>query len=109
LTENPEFELDELAEIPTQRGSIETWRRQVARQLMAKECLSAHAHDELGISEITTARPVQAALTSAVIVLYWRGHAPTHGDRVRPRVRFIPIVSAASLGFLAFLGAIGRE
>jgi VIT1/CCC1 family predicted Fe2+/Mn2+ transporter len=48
------------------RGVDRNLARQVAQQLMAKDALSAHAHDELGISEITTARPVQAALTSAV-------------------------------------------
>ena len=66
LSENPEFELDELAEIYVKRGVDRDLARQVARQLMAKDALTAHARDELGISEITTARPVQAALTSAV-------------------------------------------
>ena len=66
LNENPEFELDELTEIYVKRGVERNLARQVAQQLMAKDALSAHAHDELGISEITTARPVQAALTSAV-------------------------------------------
>ncbi len=46
-------------------ASIKRSRVQVAEQLMAKDALTAHARDELGISEITTARPVQAALTSA--------------------------------------------
>jgi VIT1/CCC1 family predicted Fe2+/Mn2+ transporter len=65
LRENPAFELDELAEIYVQRGVDKVLARQVAQQLMAKDALTAHARDELGISEITTARPVQAALTSA--------------------------------------------
>ena len=66
LDENPEFELGELTEIYVKRGVDRNLARQVAQHLMAKDALSAHAHDELGISEITTARPVQAALTSAV-------------------------------------------
>src|SRR5450756_1260527 len=65
LSENPAFELEELAEIYVKRGVDQALASQVAQQLMAKDALSAHAHDELGISEITTARPVQAALTSA--------------------------------------------
>jgi VIT1/CCC1 family predicted Fe2+/Mn2+ transporter len=65
LRENPAFELDELANIYVKRGVDQSIARQVAEQLMAKDALAAHAHDELGISEITTARPVQAALTSA--------------------------------------------
>ena len=65
LSDNPAFELDELAEIYVGRGVDKPLALQVARQLMKKDALSAHARDELGISEITTARPVQAALTSA--------------------------------------------
>src|SRR5271165_2801625 len=67
LSENPEFELDELAEIYVKRGVDQPLARQVAQQLMAKDALTAHARDELGISQLTTARPVQAALTSAVM------------------------------------------
>ena len=67
LSEDPAFELDELADIYVKRGVDQTLARQVAQQLMAKDALTAHARDELGISEITKARPVQAALTSAVM------------------------------------------
>src|SRR6478736_5610989 len=66
LSENLKFEQEELAEVYVKRGVEKTLALEVARQLMAKDALAAHAHDELGISEITTARPVQAALTSAV-------------------------------------------
>ena len=67
LSDNPEFELDELTEIYVKRGVDQSLARQVAQQLMSKDALTAHARDELGISEITTARPVQAALTSATM------------------------------------------
>ena len=63
--ENVAFEHEELAQIYVQRGVEPGLARQVAQQLMAKDALGAHARDELGISEITTARPIQAALTSA--------------------------------------------
>ena len=65
LDENAEFELDELTQIYMQRGVEPALARQVAQQLMAKDALTAHARDELGISETTAARPIQAALTSA--------------------------------------------
>ena len=66
LSEDPDFEKEELAQIYVGRGVEIALARQVAKQLMAKDALGAHARDELGISEVTSARPVQAALTSAV-------------------------------------------
>jgi VIT1/CCC1 family predicted Fe2+/Mn2+ transporter len=66
LAESPEFEKQELTQIYVDRGLEPGLARQVAEQLMAKDALRAHARDELGISEITTARPIQAALTSAI-------------------------------------------
>ncbi len=106
LSESPEAELDELAEIYVKRGVEKGLARQVARQLMAKDALAAHARDELGMSEITTARPVQAALTSAA--MFSTGAAmPLLMAAVSPANALIPIVSAASLVFLALLGAIG--
>jgi VIT1/CCC1 family predicted Fe2+/Mn2+ transporter len=108
LSESPGFELHELAEIYVKRGVDRDLARQVARQLMAKDALGAHAHDELGISEITTARPVQAALTSAVS--FSVGAAmPVLMVVVSPSSALVSIVSAASLGFLAVLGAIGAR
>jgi VIT1/CCC1 family predicted Fe2+/Mn2+ transporter len=108
LGENPESELDELAEIYVKRGVDEAVARKVARQLMAKDALGAHAHDELGISEITTTRPIQAALTSAAS--FSIGAAmPLLMVIVSPAGALVAIVSAASLAFLAFLGAIGAR
>jgi len=108
LSENIEFEREELADIYVKRGIDRALARQVAEQLMAKDALAAHALDELGISEITTARPVQAALTSAAT--FSLGAAmPLLMVVVSPTSMLIPIVSAASLGFLAVLGAIGAR
>ena len=108
LSENPAFELDELTEIYAKRGVDQALARQVAQQLMAKDALAAHARDELGISEITAARPVQAALTSAAT--FSAGAAmPLLMVIVAPTNILVPIVSAASLGFLALLGAIGAK
>jgi VIT1/CCC1 family predicted Fe2+/Mn2+ transporter len=108
LSNNPAFELDELAEIYVTRGVERPLARQVAEQLMAKDALTAHARDELGISEITAARPVQAALTSAAT--FSAGAAmPLAMVLVSPASALVPIVSAASLGFLALLGSIGAK
>ena len=75
---------------------------------MAKDALSAHARDELGISEITTARPVQAALTSAATFAVGAA-MPLLMVVVSPANALVPVVSVASLGFLALLGAIGAR
>ena len=75
---------------------------------MAKDALGAHACDELGISEITTARPVQAALTSAAT--FAAGAAmPLIVVVVAPLSLLVPLVSVTSLVFLALLGAIGAQ
>jgi len=108
LGANPASELDELADIYVKRGVDRTLARQVAQQLMAKDPLGAHARDELGISEITTARPVQAALTSAAT--FSVGAAmPLLMVVVSPARLLVLTVSLASLGFLALLGAIGAR
>ena len=108
LSESPEFELDELADIYVKRGVDPALARQVAQQMMAKDALAAHSRDELGISEITAARPVQAALASAMT--FSVGAAmPLLMVLVSPANALVAIVFAASLGFLALLGAIGAR
>ena len=108
LRDNVEFEKEELAQIYVKRGLERSLARKVAQQLMAKDALAAHARDELGISEIITARPVQAALTSALT--FSVGAAlPLLMVVISPIGAIVPIVSAASLGFLALLGAIGAR
>lgn len=65
LQDDPEKELDELTAIYVERGLDPTLARQVAQQLMQGDALTAHARDELGITEVLRARPIQAALASA--------------------------------------------
>jgi len=65
LAADPDFELRELTEIYVARGLRAELAEAVARELMAKDALGAHARDELGLSETLTARPVQAAVASA--------------------------------------------
>jgi VIT1/CCC1 family predicted Fe2+/Mn2+ transporter len=108
LADQPAFELDELAGAYVKRGVDEALARQVAQQLMAKDALGAHARDELGISEITTARPVQAALTSAAS--FSAGAAmPLLMVVLAPVHVLIPLVTTVSLIFLAVLGAVGAR
>ncbi|MGZ9128074.1 MAG: VIT1/CCC1 transporter family protein [Candidatus Binatia bacterium] len=108
LEESPASELNELRDIYVKRGVDQALALQVAEQLMAKDALMAHARDELGISEISAARPVQAALTSAATFAVGAA-LPLLMVVVSPASALIPIVSAASLGFLALLGAIGAK
>jgi len=108
LSDNPAYELNELAEMYFKRGVDKVLALKVAQQLMAKDALGAHARDELGISEITTAHPLQAALTSAAS--FSVGAAmPLLVVVVSPKGILVPIEFAASLGFLALLGAIGAK
>ncbi len=108
LSQNIEFEQDELADIYVKRGVDPKLARRVAEQLMANDALATHARDELGISEITTARPVQAALTSAVTFAVGAA-MPLLMAFLAPTRMLLPVVSVASLGFLALLGAIGAR
>ena len=108
LADDPVFEREELAQVYVVRGVEEGLAREVARQLMVKDALGAHARDELGISEITTARPVQAALASAATFSVGAA-APLVLVLVSPSNALIPIVSVGSLLFLSLLGAIGAK
>ncbi|EHK55556.1 VIT1/CCC1 transporter family protein [Allomesorhizobium alhagi] len=108
LETQPEFEREELAQIYVKRGLTTDLAHAVADQLMAKDALAAHAHDELGISEMTTARPIQAAFTSAATFAVGAA-MPLAMVLVAPTASLVWVVSAASLLFLAFLGAIGAK
>lgn len=108
LAVQPGLEHEELARIYMDRGLEAGLAYQVADQLMAKDALGAHARDELGISEITTARPVQAALTSAVTFAVGAA-LPLLAVVTAPQALLIPAVSAISLVCLAALGAVGAR
>ena len=103
-----EAEKDELTGIYVSRGLDEPLARQVAEQLMARDALGAHARDELGISEMTTARPIQAALTSAATFAVGAA-APMLVLALTPMAWASAAVSASSLLFLALLGAVGAR
>jgi VIT1/CCC1 family predicted Fe2+/Mn2+ transporter len=108
LAANESIERNELAAIYVKRGLDPTLANQVAEQLMAKDALGAHARDELGISESITARPVQAAVTSAGT--FTVGAAlPLLVVVVAPAASLIPLVAGTSLFFLALLGALAAN
>jgi VIT1/CCC1 family predicted Fe2+/Mn2+ transporter len=108
IRDDPAYETEELAQIYVNRGVEVSMARKVAAQLMAKDALGAHARDELGISETTTARPVQAAWTSAVSFSVGAA-APLILVLVAPQSRVVPVVAGGSLLFLALLGMIGAR
>ncbi len=108
LADEPELEREELTRIYMARGVETTLARQVAEQMMAKDALGAHARDELGITDMTTARPIQAALTSAATFAVGAA-LPLAMVLLMPRRLLVAGVSIASLLFLAVLGAIGAR
>ncbi len=106
LATAPEQELDEMTEIYVARGLTRDLARKVAAQLNAGDALAAHARDELGISEHSQARPVQAALTSAATFSVGAG-LPLVVVLLAPTPLIIPAVAVAALVFLALLGWVG--
>ena len=109
LASSPEFELAELSGIYQRRGLDQATADEVARQLMDRDALATHAREELGISEVTAARPVQAAFASAGT--FTAGAAlPLLTASLLPMGQPLIIgVALSSLLFLAGLGAIGAR
>ena len=105
LASNEPSERRELAAIYVKRGLDSALANQVAEQLMAKDALAAHTRDELGISETISARPVQAAITSAIT--FAAGAAlPLLVVVLTPATGLVPLVAGTSLLFLALLGGL---
>lgn len=108
LAHQPDLERIELAEIYVARGLDPDLARQVADQLMANDALGAHARDELGMSDIAAARPLQAAFTSAV-TFSTGAFLPLVLVPVAPAQDLIPLIVMATLLCLAILGALGAK
>src|SRR5206468_10920857 len=108
LDTNPEFEREELQAIYVNRGLDSALARQVAEQLMTHDALGAHARDELGISEVHAARPIQAALASAATFAVGAA-LPLVVAVAASAGRIIALVAAASLVFLAALGGLAAR
>lgn len=105
LKTSPQAEHRELAAIYVERGVTPELAEEVAKQLTTHGALAAHARDELGISEITNARPIQAALASAATFIVGAA-LPLIVVVITPRSKLAWTVSLTSLVFLATLGAI---
>lgn len=108
LAEEPQSELEELRRIYVARGLESSLAHEVAVQLTAHDALGAHARDELGISAINTAKPVQAALASAAS-FSMGALLPLLTATLSPRTVLIPITVVASLAFLGLLGFISAK
>ncbi|MNQ45929.1 VIT family protein [compost metagenome] len=108
LAGDHEAEVRELAGIYAARGVTPDLATTVAKQMMAPDALGAHARDELGISEITAARPIQAAITSAVT--FSAGAAlPLVVAAIAPMTGLALWVAGSALIGLALLGALGAR
>ncbi len=108
LAEQPDFELEELSQIYVKRGLDPSLARQVAEQMTRHDALGSHLRDELGISEVHEARPVQAAVTSAGA--FAAGAAlPIVVASIVPASSLALSVSAASLVSLAVLGSVSAR
>lgn len=101
-------ELRELTSIYVGRGLDPDLATQVAEQLTAHDALGAHARDELGITEMASARPVQAALASAGTFAVGAA-LPLLAAAFTPSGHLIPVVAATSLLALAGLGSLAAS
>lgn len=108
LAESPGPELLELTQIYVSRGVEPALARQVAEQMTARDAFAAHARDELGLSDHVVARPVQAALTSALTFTVGAA-VPLLIAFIAPAASIAIVVSLGSLVSLASLGAIGAR
>lgn len=108
LATQPDAELAELAHIYVERGLTPELARQVATQLTAHDALGAHARDELGLSEITAARPLQAALASAGSFTVG-ATLPVLIVAFAPSASLTKLVIASTLLLLSLLGALAAK
>lgn len=108
LGTDPVGEHKELAKIYVGRGLDEALAKQVAQQLMAHNALEAHARDELGVTDALSARPIQAALTSAASFAVG-AIVPLAVSALSSKNAMIPLVAGISLICLAILGGIAAQ
>ncbi|HEX4843969.1 MAG TPA: VIT family protein [Limnobacter sp.] len=108
LSNQPEHEHAELTSIYMERGLERSLAKEVATQLMAHDALGAHARDELGLSDISSAKPVQAALASA-LTFAAGALLPLLTALLVPANALMWGVASASLLFLAGLGALAAH
>lgn len=108
LEETPEEELIELAKIYEGRGLDQALSLEVAKQLTNHNALEAHARDELGINEITAAKPLQAALASGLAFVFG-GILPVLAISILPLSQMVILQYLLALVFLIILGTIAAK
>lgn len=108
LVETPDAELDELTQIYIDRGVEPSLAREVAAQMMKKDALGVHAREELGISEITTSRPMQAAFASAAAFSIG-AIFPVVAAFVIPLESFVILSSVLCIALLGILGGFAAK
>jgi VIT1/CCC1 family predicted Fe2+/Mn2+ transporter len=108
LEAHPEAELRELAMIYERRGLEKQLAREVAKQLHEHDRLGAHARDELGITEMAQARPLQAAWTSAASFTV-AAILPLVAVGLAPRASRVAVTAIVALIALALLGVLGAK
>ena len=108
LADNPEYELAELAGIYRQRGLDADLAQQVALQLTAHDALAAHARDELGLTDQLQARPVQAAISSA-LTFSVGAFLPLLMVILFPASSLLYVIPASALLFLILLGGLAAQ
>lgn len=108
LAETPDTELEELTRIYVGRGLDRDLAERVAIQLTDRDALGSHARDELGISETVTARPIQAALVSA-LTFALGAVVPLIVVFLSPESQIVTIVAASTILGLAVLGGLGAS
>jgi VIT1/CCC1 family predicted Fe2+/Mn2+ transporter len=108
LADAPEAELEELTRIYVGRGLDRDLAERVAIQLTDRDALGSHARDELGISETVTARPIQAALVSA-LTFALGAVVPLIVVFLSPESQIVTIVAASTILGLAVLGGLGAS
>lgn len=108
IARDPVGEQRELAGLYRRRGLDAALSAQVAGQLMAHDALGAHARDELGLTEGTAARPLQAALASAASFAVGAA-LPIVVLALVPQALLVGVVAGSSLVFLAGLGALSAR
>ena len=108
LERQPDAEREELVRIYQMRGVERETAAAVADQMMTHDALAAHARDELGMSEATSARPLQAAMASALTFTAGAA-APLAVVPLAPAPMLVPAVAIVALACLAVLGALGAR
>lgn len=108
LATDPESEFAELTQLYVERGLSAGLAHQVARELTVKDALAAHARDELGLQDMTAARPVQAAVTSG-LAFSVGALIPLTVGALTPASWASVAITVSSITCLAVLGAGGAQ